>query len=118
VFVCQQSSFTCYWSETKYLRQMNTKDEEGKGKKAQRFVSMVEEERPYRRLVGSFFRRRPHTSTTHSLHIVLYPWYLLQYTLRLVAVIEKSFEMIRYMGDTVLKMGFTFDQINDMFTSN
>jgi hypothetical protein len=36
----------------------------------------------------------------------------------LVAVIEKSFEMIRYMGDTVLKMGFTFDQINDMFTSN
>jgi hypothetical protein len=36
----------------------------------------------------------------------------------LVAVIEKSFEMIRYMGDTVSKMGFTFDQINDMFTSN
>jgi hypothetical protein len=36
----------------------------------------------------------------------------------LVAVIEKSFEMIRYMGETVRKMGFTFDQINDMFTSN
>jgi hypothetical protein len=36
----------------------------------------------------------------------------------LVAVIEKSFEMIRYMGDTVLRMGFTFDEINNMFTSN
>jgi hypothetical protein len=36
----------------------------------------------------------------------------------LVAVIEKSFEMIRYMGETVRKMGFTFDEINSMFTSN
>jgi hypothetical protein len=36
----------------------------------------------------------------------------------LEVVIKKSFEMIRYMGDTVTRMGFTFDEINSMFTSN
>ena len=36
----------------------------------------------------------------------------------LEAVIQKSFEMIRYMGDTVTRMGFTFDEINGILTSN
>jgi hypothetical protein len=36
----------------------------------------------------------------------------------LEVVINQSFETIRYMGDTVLKMGFTFDEINGMFTAN
>jgi hypothetical protein len=39
--------------------------------------------------------------------------------IELEVVIKKSFEIIRYMGDTVVtRMGFTFDEINSMFTSN
>jgi hypothetical protein len=26
--------------------------------------------------------------------------------------------MIKYVGETVMKMGFTFDEINGIFTSN
>jgi hypothetical protein len=36
----------------------------------------------------------------------------------LEVVIKKSFEMIRYMGDTVTRMGFTFDEINGILISN
>jgi CRISPR/Cas system-associated endonuclease Cas3-HD len=35
-----------------------------------------------------------------------------------VEIIEKQMRMIKYMGETVMKMGFTFDEINSMFTSN
>jgi hypothetical protein len=35
-----------------------------------------------------------------------------------VEIIEQQMSMIKYMGETVLKMGFTFDEINSMFTSN
>jgi CRISPR/Cas system-associated endonuclease Cas3-HD len=35
-----------------------------------------------------------------------------------VEIIEKQMSMIKYMGETVMKMGFTFDEINSMFTSN
>jgi hypothetical protein len=33
-------------------------------------------------------------------------------------IIEKQMRMIKYMGETVMKMGFTFDEINSMFTSS
>jgi CRISPR/Cas system-associated endonuclease Cas3-HD len=35
-----------------------------------------------------------------------------------VEIIEKQMRTIKYMGETVMKMGFTFDEINSMFTSN
>jgi hypothetical protein len=35
-----------------------------------------------------------------------------------VEISEKQMSMIKYMGETVMKMGFTFDEINSMFTSN
>jgi CRISPR/Cas system-associated endonuclease Cas3-HD len=35
-----------------------------------------------------------------------------------VEIIEKQMSMIKYMGETVMKMGFTFDEINSMFTSS
>jgi hypothetical protein len=31
-------------------------------------------------------------------------------------IIEQQMEMIKYMGDTVTRLGFTFDQLNTMLT--
>jgi hypothetical protein len=35
-----------------------------------------------------------------------------------VEIIEKQMAMIRYMGETVMKMSFTFDELNSMFDSS